>query len=84
MSGGDWVGDFAGDWPSQSPPAQPPPPADELPPAREMVAIIVCPKCRSRDVHPERREPMARWVCDTCLFGWKEPPNAGRFRAYVG
>lgn len=80
MSGGsDWVGDFAVDWG----PPQPPPAPAALPPARETVEIIVCPRCRDREPRPERRTPVARWVCDKCYYAWKEDPAVGMVQVRV-
>jgi hypothetical protein len=83
VSGGDWIGDFAGGWPDQAPAPVPPPTAAPAT-ARETVEIIVCPACRSRDVRCTRRQAThGAWSCAACFHGWKERPELGRDRAAV-
>jgi hypothetical protein len=79
VSGGDWVGDFAGDWPDQpTPPVPPVPPQPPTGSGRESVEIIVCPKCRSRDVRCTKRTQVgSHWSCPACFHGWKELPSVG-------
>ncbi|MFM2054096.1 MAG: hypothetical protein RL456_2133 [Pseudomonadota bacterium] len=81
MSGGDWIGDFAGGWPDSPPPPPPPPHAGG---ARETVEIIICPKCRSRDVRCTKRTAThSHWSCGPCFHGWKEGPTVGNSKGFI-
>ena len=79
--GGDWVGDFAGDW--QEPP--PPPVQAKAPPGgRETVEIVICPRCRARDVRCTKRTTThSHWSCAVCFHGWKEGPEVGQARGWL-
>ena len=81
-AGGDWVGDFAGDWPDQPPAVPPQVPASGG--AREVVEIVICPKCKVRDVRCTKRTQVAsHWSCPACFMGWKEGPDVGRDRVLL-
>lgn len=76
--GGDWVGDFAGDWPDL------PPQVPASGGAREVVEIVICPKCRCRNVRcSKRQQTHSNWTCDKCFHGWKESPTVGDSKGFI-
>lgn len=78
--GGDWIGDFTDGWPDVPPPA----PAPAAGGARETVEIVICPRCRVRDVRCTKRQAThSNWACEKCFHGWKEGPTTGTTRASI-
>lgn len=72
------------DWQEDDADPVPRRPASPAPPNRAMVAVVVCPVCRSWDVQRHSQVgKLSYWRCTTCLQRWKEGAEVGVGRAHI-